>query len=343
MRVENYDVILKNYSNPVFIDVRSQSEFLEATIPNSINIPILDDLERKIVGTLYKEEGTDIAIRKGVEIMSKKLLPFFDEITKYNKKENQIVLFCARGGMRSSCIGNLLSSLKFNIVKLNYGYKGYRQYINRALPEEFEKVNLIVLHGKTGTGKTEILKALSQKGENILDLEGYAKHRGSTLGSISLPKQSSQKMFESLLFEQLINRNGDTLFIEGESKRIGNIILPDYVYNKMQISTKVLIENSLENRIEIIKKDYITKDFKKEELITKIKWLSKYISKENIEELIREIEKENYNTVIEKLMVEYYDIKYNCYNHNFVSTISNENMSEAIIKLLEVKNESFIN
>lgn len=342
MRIENYEDILKNYNNPVFIDVRSESEYDEATIPNSINIPILNDDQRRKVGITYKESGQSVAIRQGIEIMSNKLPAFYDEINKYNKKENQIILFCARGGMRSSCIGNLLSSLKFNIVKLNYGYKGYRQYINKALPKEFEKVNLIVLHGRTGSGKTEILKELACQGEDIIDLEGCANHRGSTLGSIALSKQNSQKMFESLLFNQLINRKSNTLFIEGESKRIGNVILPDYTFKKMESGKKILIENTIENRIDIIKKDYINDKFDRDELITKIKWLSKYISKENIDELIKEISRENYDFVIEKLMIEYYDIKYNCYKHDFVKTIINTDMANTIKELLEVRDESII-
>ncbi|WP_010292506.1 rhodanese-like domain-containing protein [Clostridium senegalense] len=142
----------------VLVDVRSPLEYKENTIPGAVNIPLFNDEERALVGTIYKQESTEKAKKIGMEIVSKKLPSIYDEFLKLEKKHKKIVLFCARGGMRSGSLVALLSSLGMRVEKIKGGYKSYRGYVLEELPKLNEQVKYIVLHGNTGVGKTEILK-----------------------------------------------------------------------------------------------------------------------------------------------------------------------------------------
>ncbi len=328
----------------ILIDVRSPKEYKEATIKGAINIPVLLDDERDIVGTLYVRESVEAARTKGIEFISRRLPQIFNDIqcmynNNYNKK---IVLFCSRGGMRSGSVYSLLYSLGIKVYKLRGGYKGYRKYIN----DNFEKVNkgvkYIVLYGKTGVGKTKYLKALNDKGFDILDLEGAANHRGSFLGSISLGKSNSQKMFETEIFEALKNRKSNLVFIEGESKRIGNIIIPEFIWNSMEEGIKIYIEDSIENRSEILIKEYIKGNDSVKELINCLDRFKKYLSDNRVEEYKKLLKEGDYKTVCEELMVKYYDPLYsnNFKIKDFYEIIVNKDKNETINRLIDIYNKN---
>ena len=187
----------------VLIDVRSPGEFKTATIPGAVNVCLFNDEERKVIGTVYVQESVEKAKKLGIEAASKNLPIIYEKINQLEKEYKKLIFFCARGGMRSSAIVSLLASLGVNALKLRGGYKGYRGYINEELPKLIKKINFIVIHGNTGTGKTDILKQLSQRGYDILDLEGAANHRGSLLGSVGLGCENSQKQFEKSCISQL--------------------------------------------------------------------------------------------------------------------------------------------
>ncbi|MFV0502900.1 MAG: tRNA 2-selenouridine(34) synthase MnmH [Lachnospirales bacterium] len=339
MRVEKYKDIIEKYPNAIFVDLRTELEYEENTIPGAINIPILSNEERAEVGTIYKQRSKELAIEKAIIYTSEKLPDIFIKLRNIAKDSKLLVVFCARGGMRSSSVASLFSSLHFNIVKLDMGYKGYRHHINKYLPIELEKVKFIGLYGKTGTGKTKILKELKLMNIDILDLEGCANHRGSTLGSVGLSKQNSQKTFESLVYDSLIKRNSNTIFIEGESKRIGNVILPSYLYEKLINSTKILIESSIDYRTKTIHDEYINEYFTKKDFMVKLNWLNKYISKKDIEDLITHLKNNDYDYVIKKLMINYYDIKYNVNSYSYERIFYNTNdkkCGEDILKFFNI-------
>lgn len=294
----------------ILIDVRSEGEYQEYTIPGAINIPILDNKERQEIGTVYVRESVDKAKLMGVEAASKKLPNIYKKIKELYNKYDKVILFCARGGLRSTVLATLLSSLGMKIYKLRGGYKGYRSYINKKLPEVNEKVNYIVLQGNTGVGKTKILEELKIRGYNILDLEGCANHRGSFLGSVGIGKCNTQKAFESLVYEQLKNRKGDLVFVEGESKRIGNIIIPDFIYNKMREGKRILVKADLDYRAENIIEEYTRGESWKEEVVESLNRLRKYISEENIIRYLQMLEKDQVSELTKELMVKYYDPMY---------------------------------
>lgn len=305
-----YEDIDKNVINGKYclIDVRSPKEYNLYTIPNSINIPILNDEERKIVGTTYIQESVEKAKKIGIEIVSRKLPYMYDEIVKLNKEYKYLIFFCARGGYRSKTLVSLLKSLDMNVFKLNGGYKKYRKYILKALPEIVKDVKFVVLYGNTGVGKTEILKCLKEKGMDILDLEGCANHRGSFFGSVGLGKQNSQKMFESLIYESLKNRKSNIVFVEGESKRIGKVHIPDFIFNAMKKGVHIKIDAPLETRVENIYKDYV-KDTDLE-IINALEMLRNTLGHKNINRYKELIYNHKYKEVIRELMVKYYDPLY---------------------------------
>ncbi|MBY0756187.1 tRNA 2-selenouridine(34) synthase MnmH [Clostridium sardiniense] len=327
----------------ILIDVRSPKEYKEATIKGAINIPVLLDDERDIVGTLYVRESVEAARTKGIEFISKRLPQIFNDIQNmYNNGEKKIVLFCSRGGMRSGSIYSLLYSLGIKVYKLRGGYKGYRKYINDNFEGVNKGVKYIVLHGKTGVGKTEYLKALKEKGFDILDLEGAANHRGSFLGSISLGKSNTQKMFETEIFEALKNRKGNLVFVEGESKRIGNIIIPEPIWSSMEDGIKIYIEDSIENRSEILIKEYIKGNDSVKELIDCLDNLKRYLNDKRVEEYKKLLKECDYKTVCEELMLKYYDPLYsNSFKiKDFYETIVNKDRNETINRLIDIYNKN---
>ena len=300
---------LKKHS--LFIDVRSPKEHKDERIIDSINIPLFTDKERAIVGTAYKQKSSTEARRLGVEIVSKKLPEFFEQINELlSTSEKQIAAYCARGGYRSTFFASAFSSIGMNIIKVDGGYKKYRKYIYENLPNLNEKMNYIVIHGNTGVGKTEILKELEKQGEKILDFEGAANHRGSLLGGIGLGEQSTQKNFESKVFNYMDNALDDYIFVEAESRRVGKAAIPKFIHEKMKFGIHIYVDADIEKRIEVLREDYIQNKHWKEESINSIDRLKKYVSKEKIKNLKDKVAENDFDFVAKELMINYYDSMY---------------------------------
>lgn len=294
----------------LFIDVRSQGEFKSETIPGAINMPIFDDEERKLIGTLYKQVSEEDASREGIKIASKKLLYFYDEVLKLKKKHRDIVFFCARGGMRSGVISTFINSMGINVIKLKGGYKSYRRAVIDELPELNDNVEYVVIHGNTGVGKTKILKELEELGLDMLDLEGAANHRGSLLGNVGLGSCNSQKMFESIIHNTLGNAKSKYVFVEAESKRIGKVFVPSYIHDKMKNGKHIFVDADIDFRADIILEDYTKSQNCQQEIIECLEKLNKYISSSRIEEYKNQVLQGKYKEVTKDLMIKYYDPMY---------------------------------
>lgn len=321
----------------ILVDVRSPGEYLEYTIPNAINIPILDNEERKAVGTVYRQESAEAAKSLGIKIVSSKLPDIYEKILDLKKKNKSIVLFCERGGLRSSTLFELFNSMDMGVKKLKGGYKGYRNMVNKELPLINSQKTYIVLHGFTGTGKTDILKSLIEKGCDVLDLEGKANHRGSMLGKIGLEKDISQKQFEAEIFDTLRAAKTKNIFIEAESRRIGKLFIPEFILEKMKEGIHILIESSIDMRAEMILKEYIQSENSKEEILEALEKLRKFISNEAVDTLVKEVKVNKYKEAAIKLMELYYDPMYNHTqkNYDYSLIVNSDNLSEACVKLEE--------
>jgi len=287
----------------VFIDTRSPAEYELDHLPNAINLPILDNEERAIVGTLYKQVSREKAIEKGVEYFSAKLPQFMKEVDKH--KNELIIIYCWRGGMRSRTVVALLESLGYNILQLAGGHKAFRAYVRERLENYILKAELVVFWGLTCTGKTRLLQNFS----NFLDLEELAQHRGSLYGHIGL-KPNSQKRFENLFLQRLDQLNKEKyLFVEGESRKIGDVQIPEFFYKAMLKGKHVLVERSMEKRAEEAVKNYMVgnniEDIKKITLS-----LFKLIGKERKKEIVELIDKGELREAAKILLEEYYDPLY---------------------------------
>lgn len=324
----NYEETTKD---DLFIDVRSRGEFDDFHIPGSINFPVLNDEERKIVGTLYDNGSKREAKRSAIRFVSAKLLELEDLI--YKHRDRRIIFTCARGGYRSKTIASLFFTLGYNVYKLKGGIKSYRHYINEKLPEKLSKISLVTLYAPTGSGKTEILHLLNSRNIPIIDLENLANHMGSTLGGVGLGKANSQKMFESLLFEA-IDDEPKTYFIEGESKRIGNIVMPDLLYEKILDSKKIYLETPMSARIERLKKTYAKPELI-EELEAAIENLSKYLGKETRAAVEENMILKNYDEVARLLCEKYYDHNYRFRADEKTLFIENDDIVKTVSTLLE--------
>lgn len=235
---------------PVFIDVRAPVEFALDHIPGSINVPLFDDAERALIGTMYREQGKEPALIQGARIAGTRLSDFVRRIV--DLKGRDIVITCFRGGMRSTTLASLLCSVGLGVLKLKDGYKGYRRYVRERVEGLEVAPPMFVLHGLTGTGKTGILRRLP----NAIDLEGFAGHRSSLFGGMGLERRT-QKMFESLLVARIDElREAPFAAIEGESRKIGDIHLPSRMLERMRSSPAILVTASMERRVEMLLKEY---------------------------------------------------------------------------------------
>ncbi|WP_297634254.1 tRNA 2-selenouridine(34) synthase MnmH [uncultured Clostridium sp.] len=339
--IVDYNEIM-NEENVVFVDVRSPKEFEESTIKGAINIPVLLDEEREEVGTLYVRSSVEEARTRGIELISKRLPEIFEKFQElYSVQRKKVVIFCARGGMRSSSIHSLLYSLGLKVYKLKGGYKAYRKYINENFEEMLSEMKFIVLYGKTGVGKTEYLKTLKERGYDILDLEGAANHRGSLLGSVSIGKIHTQKAFETEVFHALLERKGNIVFTEGESKRIGRIIIPDFIWENMMKSEKIWIEDSIENRCDLLINEYIQNEESINELLEAMDKIKKYLSNKKVEDYKTMIKEGNFKEACENLMLNYYDPMYlnGFKKKKFAKWIDNEDREKTLQELIHFYDE----
>ncbi|MBK8953861.1 MAG: tRNA 2-selenouridine(34) synthase MnmH [Chitinophagaceae bacterium] len=263
--------------HPVF-DVRSPGEYNHAHIPGAYSLPLFSDEERKVIGTSYKQKSREAAIKIGLDYFGPKMRTMVETVesivnshgsplTAHHSKT--ILVHCWRGGMRSSAVSWLLDMYGFKVYTLIGGYKKFRNYIldTFKLPFRFN-----ILGGYTGSGKTELLNALKEQGETVIDLEGIACHKGSAFGSIGMPKQPAQEMFENILVQKLHELRSQTsevgtiqsgfgprasdIWLEDESQRIGLVNIPNDLWRNMRQSPLYFLDIPFEERLKHITEEY---------------------------------------------------------------------------------------
>ncbi len=288
---------------PVF-DVRSPGEYKDGHIPGANNLPLFDNEERRIIGTLYKKSGREAAVYEGLGIAGKKLQTYVKKALQLTKTK-ELLIHCWRGGMRSESMSWLLSTAGFRVHLLTGGYKTYRSYIRRLWEQKSE---LYVIAGKTGSGKTEILHFLKEKGQQVLDLGKIARHKGSAFGAIGQQQQPTNEQFENDLADHWINLDFQKpIWIEDESLHIGRVCLPDTFYWKKQASRTLLLDVPKSIRIERLTKDYAA--FPKELLIESIGKITKRLGGQNAKKAVESILNDDFNTAID-IVLGYYDKAY---------------------------------
>jgi len=294
-----------NEENPYYlIDVRSPGEFEKGHIPNAINLPLFTNKERSEVGILYKQKGREHAILKGLELAGPKLPQFVMKMHQLVPEKN-LIIHCWRGGMRSEAICWLLTLAGFQCKIIEGGYRAYRRYIKQALNHARK---YIILGGMTGSGKTEMLKQLAQHGEQVIDLEGLARHKGSAFGGIGQEKQPSTEQFENNLFEVFKEKNPQIpIWLEDESKSIGQVQIPDEMFLKMRTASVIEVVTSFDQRAERLDKEYSHLD--PEELKAAILRIRKRLGGENVALCLKAIDEGTFKIAV-KTALKYYDQLY---------------------------------
>ncbi len=334
------------------MDVRSPGEYQHAHIPGAHSLPLFTNEERKIVGTTYKQQSRELAIKVGLDFFGPKMRKMVEEVemivvsreslvrnqepgAKFKNEENGlktkdsrlVLVHCWRGGMRSAAVAWLLDLYGFKIYTLAGGYKKFRNLVldTFKLPYNFK-----ILGGYTGSGKTELLKALQQKGEMVIDMEGIANHKGSAFGNIGMPQQPSQEMFENVLARELIEVRSQRseignpptsdlishtsgIWLEDESQRIGSVNIPGDLWNNMRQSPVYFLDIPFEERLKHIVREYGQLDQQK--LIDAIERISKKLGSLNANTAILLL-KEGKITESFNILLQYYDKFYFKSLHN---------------------------
>jgi len=295
------DFVQLHRDGRVAFDARSPGEFEHGRIPGALSLPLLNNDERAQVGTIYKQKGHDAAVLKGFDLVGGK---FGDYIRKAKElsKEKQVTLYCWRGGMRSNIMAWLLEKGGFHVTLIRGGYKSYRRW---ALSQLAKNRNIVIVGGMTGSGKTDLLLELERSGEQVIDLEGLAHHKGSAFGALGQKPQPTIEQFENELALRWHKLDADKItWIENESRSIGSMIVPAHVYELMCKAPMIEVLLDRKKRSERILNEYGS--FSKEVLIANTKKLEKRLGGLRLKEALEKLESGLMTEWVD-IMLDYYD------------------------------------
>ncbi len=309
------------------LDVRSPGEYTHAHIPGAISLPLFTDEERKIIGTAYKQESKEKAIKIGLKYFGGKMVKMVDsvdELTNNDSTEKKTILVhCWRGGMRSAGVAWLLDLYGFKVYTLVGGYKAYRNWVLKQFEIPYP---IVIIGGYTGSGKTEVLKELANKGSSMIDLEGLAHHKGSAFGRLGQLPQPTQEQFENKLAKDLLKYNqfrqscekqqGDrildddfksVLFLEDESQRIGDVNIPTVFFKQMRDTKVFFLDIPFDQRLAFITSNY--GQFEKEKLVNAIIRIKKKLGGLETKTAINALVEDDISSCF-RVLLHYYDKLY---------------------------------
>jgi len=326
-------LITDNFENLILnkiplIDTRAPIEFKKGAFKSAINLPLLTDKEREVIGTCYKNSGSDAAIKLGYKMISGDIKEQrVNAWVEFIKEHPDSVIYCFRGGQRSSIAQQWLYEAGYPIAKIKGGYKAFRNYILEQFTTINKSFNPIRLGGYTGSGKTILLNKLS----NSIDLEGLANHRGSAFGRHIVPQPTQINFENNLLFDlkRKIDKGYKNLIFEDESKNIGRVYIPDTLHNYLVSSKMVILKESMENRVDIIFQEYVINsqlEYKDitlwaNDMLSSFDRIKRRLGGKRHKELVELFNNsflnqksrnnlEQHKLWIEKLLIEYYDPMY---------------------------------
>ncbi len=242
---------------PSLIDARSEDEFAQDHLPGAVNWPSLNNEEHMRVGTLYKQVNAFEASKIGAALVAHNISQHIQQNVLSCDKSWQPIVYCWRGGKRSGSLALVLGQIGFKVKLIEGGYKAYRSALLTELPLKTSTMSFKVICGPTGSGKTRLLHALSQSGAQVLDLEALANHRSSVLGRVPGTEQPSQKHFDTLIGQALRTMNHhQTIFVEAESKKVGNLAVPEALIQKMRSSPCIDLRMNDDARVQLLMQDY---------------------------------------------------------------------------------------
>ncbi len=302
------------------IDVRSPAEYALDHIPGALNAPVLDDGERAQIGTLYKQVSPFAARRLGAALVARNIGRHIEGLFQDKDKSWRPLVYCWRGGQRSSAMTHVLRQVGWQAAQLEGGYKAFRREVVVAIDAIAPRMRYVVLCGETGSGKSRLLETLAAQGEQVLDLEGLACHRGSVLGGLPQTPQPVQKHFETQLWQAL--RRFDAarpVYVEAESKKIGALRVPDALIGSIRAAQCVQLHASVAQRVRFLCEDYAFFLADPALLITQLDCLRPLYGKETIGRWHALIAARDWGALVTGLLDAHYDPLYRrSTGHNFI-------------------------
>jgi len=247
-QLDTYDAI---------IDARSPSEFALDHLPGAINCPVLDDEQRVRIGTMYKQIGAFEAKKLGAALIAKNIGQHIETLWQDQPRDWKPLVYCWRGGNRSGAMAHIMAKIGWPVTQLDGGYKAFRAHVSAALAAT-PMASFKVICGTTGSGKSRLLETLQACGGQVLDLEQLAAHRGSVLGGLPSKPQPSQKAFETAIWQMLRQVDASRpVFVESESKKVGQLRVPDALMEAMRAADCIALTLSRPNRVRLLMEDYL--------------------------------------------------------------------------------------
>lgn len=295
----------------LLIDARSPREFEEDHVPGAVNLPVVNNEEYAQVGTLHKTDK-HAAYLIGVALSLRNMADAIDRIISTVPKGARIGVYCFRGGKRSKLWFDALATVGYRVERLEGGWKAYRAWVRQQLEDLPGRFSYNVLCGPTGCGKTRLLAALHEGGAQVLDLEAIAAHRGSLIGAIPGVAQPSQKLFDSLLVERLQQLDPTRpVWLEAESKKIGEVQLPDALFKSMHEGRCFRLESPLEERVKLWREDYSHWEADPHALLLRLRYLKSIVGGERFARWEHMAAEQRIPELFESLMTDHYDPAYN--------------------------------
>jgi tRNA 2-selenouridine synthase len=293
------------------LDARSPAEYAEDHLPGAINTPVLDDEERAHVGTVYKQESAFEAKRIGAPFAARNIARAIEERFAGKPRSWRPLVYCWRGGGRSGSLAHVLRQVGWDAQRLDGGYKAFRRQVVADLEELPGRVDFHVIAGATGSGKSRLLEALAATDAQVLDLEVLAAHRGSVLGDLPDAPQPAQKSFETAIWTALSAFDpGRPVYVESESRKVGNLRVPERLIERMRASRCFRLEASEPTRVALLLEDYAHFVARPAALAEKLACLSALHGRERIEGWIGQLERGEWEPLVGDLLASHYDPAY---------------------------------
>ncbi len=293
------------------IDARSEGEFAEDHLPGAINWPSLNNEERQLVGTEYKQISAFDAKKRGAALVAKNIARHLERDVIHKPRDWQPLVYCWRGGKRSGSLALILDQIGFNVTLVDGGYKAFRAALVADLPQLARRFDYRVICGTTGSGKTRLLQALKAQGAQVLDLEALANHRSSVLGVIPGTPQPTQKAYDSLIWAALKSFDASRpVYIESESKKVGNVAIPEGLITAMRAAPCLQLDLNENERVELLLEDYdfFVKDI--EFFCDRLGALTQARGKEVVTDWQTQARNGDVASVVRELLVDHYDPVY---------------------------------
>ncbi len=293
------------------IDARSEGEFDEDHLPDAVNWPTLKNEERRDIGTLYKQVNAFEAKKRGAAIAARNIANHIEREVIDKPRDWKPLAYCWRGGQRSGALSLILSQIGFRVTLVEGGYKAFRAAVVRDIPRLVGALDWRVVCGTTGSGKTRLLQALAAQGAQVLDLEALANHRSSVLGAIPGLAQPTQKRFDTLVWNALRGLNTThPVFIESESKKVGNVSVPFSLIEAMRQSPCLNLVLSDAERVALLMEDYAFFVQDVEYFCQRLQVLAEFRGKVLVEEWQASVRDGKIESVVQQLLTQHYDPVY---------------------------------